>query len=50
MVPNVGANGIACGNIKVRPHDIIDVIRFIYLSPREDSPTTNKSKVAVTEY
>jgi hypothetical protein len=31
MVPNVGANGI-------RPHDIIEVIRFIYLSPRENNP------------
>jgi hypothetical protein len=37
MVANVGANGIACGNIKVRPLDIIEVIRFFYLSPREDS-------------
>jgi hypothetical protein len=31
IVRNVGANGI-------RPHDIIEVIRFLYLSPREDSP------------
>jgi hypothetical protein len=57
MVRNVGAYlyvgeayGIGFANIRVRPHDIIEVIRFIYLSPREDSPTTNKSKVGVTEY
>jgi hypothetical protein len=32
-VPNVGANGIACGNIRVRPYDTIEVITFLCVSP-----------------
>jgi hypothetical protein len=50
MVPNVGANGIACGNLRYALQDIIEVIRFLYLSHREGSPTTNKSKVDLTDY
>jgi hypothetical protein len=31
MVPNVGANGIGFANIRVRPQDIIEIIKFVYI-------------------
>jgi hypothetical protein len=33
MLRNVGALLLGFANIKVRPDDIIEVIRFLYVSP-----------------
>jgi hypothetical protein len=41
MYKGVGANGIGFANIRVRPYDTIEVIRFLCVSPTNNKNSTS---------